>query len=167
MKQVTLALTLCVLTLCAAPLFGQDRLAMQEHLIQQEGFVNTCYRDEFGNRSIGIGHKLASNEPITHLASETIILLFNQDLDRAIVDARRFGHDDIGRFDNKPEAVKEVMVYLAFNLGYAGLSQFTKMQTALANGDYHLAANELRNSLYAKQLPKRAALYAAMLDAAQ
>lgn len=165
-SQLTLALTLFVSALCAAPLFGQDRLAMQEHLIAQEGWRNHVYVDSLGHKTIGVGHHLPDNDPLGEsfgLHDSEVDIIFNQDLDRAIQDAKDLGGD----FYQHPTKIREVIIYLCFNLGYEGFRHFEKMRMALYHHDYHLAAHELRNSLYAKQLPKRAALYAAMLDAAQ
>lgn len=49
-----------------------------------------------------------------------------------------------------------VLLNMAFNLGLAGLLKFKKMLAAVEAGNYPLAAAEMRNSLWAKQVKGRA-----------
>lgn len=54
-----------------------------------------------------------------------------------------------------PLFAKSVVINMAFNLG-SRLLQFKNSMAAIANGQYDLAARNLRKSLWAKQVPNRA-----------
>ena len=45
---------------------------------------------------------------------------------------------------------------MAYQLGVEGVMKFKKMIAALQNGDYDRAADEMADSLWAKQTPSRA-----------
>jgi len=47
-----------------------------------------------------------------------------------------------------PGEVKEIMVNMAFNLGYSGLASFRKLRTAIHNKNWNEAAREIVNSTW-------------------
>jgi len=60
-----------------------------------------------------------------------------------------------------------VLVDMAFNLGRAGLASFQKMRAALALGDFERAAAEMLDSLWARQVGRRARELAEMMQTGQ
>ena len=60
-------------------------------------------------------------------------------------------------FDDCDKAAREVMIELCFQLGAPRLSAFKKMLAGLEAGDNDIAAFELLDSKFAKQVPARAA----------
>ena len=54
------------------------------------------------------------------------------------------------------DARKAVLINMAFQLGFNGLSKFRNMLAAVQSEQYVLAASEMLDSLWAKQTPNRA-----------
>ena len=51
---------------------------------------------------------------------------------------------------------KCVLIEMVFQLGIGGVSKFKNMWKALGEGDYQTASEEMLDSRWAKQTPKRA-----------
>jgi GH24 family phage-related lysozyme (muramidase) len=77
--------------------------------------------------------------------------LYQRDYATAQEDARAVVPD----FDNLDFARKTVLTDMAFNMGREGLSDFDRMLTAIAAGDWDLAADEAQNSAWFKQVGRR------------
>jgi lysozyme len=60
------------------------------------------------------------------------------------------------KISNLSPARQDVIVNMAFNLGFKGLSDFVRMWAAVDKEDYDTAANEMLNSKWAKQVKGRA-----------
>ena len=58
--------------------------------------------------------------------------------------------------DDHPQPVKEVLIEMVFQLGVGGVSKFKKFLANLSTKTYHLAADEMLDSRWAKQTPMRA-----------
>lgn len=124
----------------------EDTLAKM--LIEHEGFRGKPYKDTVGKTTIGIGRNL-EDKPIT--MDEARFLLKN-DMKDAVADAEAlfpvFSQIDVGR--------QAVLCDMAFNLGRNRLSRFFKFIHAVNSGDYNTAADEMLDSLWAKQVGRRA-----------
>ena len=136
---------------------------LKNQIEKHEGKRRKAYEDTLGNWTIGIGHliKLPDEEYLlkANLKDYEIEHLFNTDLNQAINDARNFiGESSIN------ETAFEVIVNMAFNLGYPKLSQFVKLQKALQENDYTKASQEMLNSRWAKQVPNRASELALIME---
>ena len=55
-----------------------------------------------------------------------------------------------------PVEVQEVILNMCYQLGVTGTSKFRKAISALQEGDWEDAANEMLDSLWARQTPNRA-----------
>lgn len=104
--------------------------------------------EECGKLTIGVGRNL-EDRGITE--EEALFLLYN-DVMNVISDVR----DSIPFFDKLDSIRQEVIVNMAFNLGIGGLLDFVRMLDALQEGDYRRAAKEMLDSLWAKQVGRRA-----------
>ena len=62
----------------------------------------------------------------------------------------------ISFFHQLPEDVQSVLVEMAYQLGIPGLLKFRKTLKHLALGQYSKASDEMLNSKWAEQTPKRA-----------
>jgi lysozyme len=51
---------------------------------------------------------------------------------------------------------QNVIINMAYNLGLEGIGKFRRMWTAIDAGDYNLAADEMLNSKWARQVGNRA-----------
>lgn len=136
---------------------------LKNQIEKHEGKRRKAYEDTLGNWTIGIGHliKLPDEEYLlkANLKDYEIEHFFNTDLNQAINDARNFiGESSIN------ETAFEIIVNMAFNLGYPKLSQFVKLQKALQENDYQKASQEMLNSRWAKQVPNRASELALIME---
>jgi lysozyme len=122
-----------------------------EDLKAEEGFSEHCYMCTAGAHTIGYGRNIdAANGGIGITEAEADYLLRN-DIMRTIEEVRRWSW-----FDQLDDVRKSVLVQLAFQLGITRLSKFERMLAALAEGNYDQAADELLDSLFARQVPSRA-----------
>ena len=130
-----------------------------KQLEADEGVVYKTYMDHLGHMTFGIGHKVTRDdkeywEPLgTPVTEKRVREVFAKDLDTAMKDCAALYGDD---FIAWPEEVKEVLVNMMFNLGRTRLRKFKKMKAALMRKDWKKAAEEGRDSLWAKQVPNRA-----------
>ena len=117
-------------------------------LIRHEGLRLKPYKDSVGKLTIGVGRNL-DDKGITK--EEAIHLLLNDiydtmsDLDRTLPWWR--GLDEVR---------KAILINMCFNLGLPRLMTFRKMLKALEDRNYELAAKEMLDSKWAKQVGNRA-----------
>lgn len=124
---------------------------VREQLKRHEGTKKFPYVDTAGKTTVGVGHNLTDKG----LSPSEIDLLLTNDIADAEDDARRLLSDAI--FDALTETRRAVIVNMAFNLGYARLSRFTKMLGAIKDHRNRDAAREMRESAWATQVKGRAA----------
>jgi lysozyme len=90
-------------------------------------------------------------------------MLFERDFAKAEAEVRRlckeFNIDCEGLIEQRFYVLTDMM----FNLGYDRLSKFKKMLYALKKGLYEDVANEMLDSLWAKQVGNRATQLAALM----
>jgi len=130
---------------------------------EDEGVRNKAYKDHLGNWTTAVGHLIILpyedyliEKKLTDIEVDQI---FITDLNQAIDDARKF--IDADTID---ELAFEIVINMAFNLGYSRLSKFVKFQQALKNKDYKLASQEMLNSRWAKQVPNRAGKLSVLME---
>lgn len=151
-----------------ADTYDRDRLA--ERLRKAEGYRAEPYLDIRGYLTVGIGH-LIHHQPIRILPQRTMGELwewltskerherwFQEDIDAAIMKARQW-YAEI--FDELSGPRQEVTIEMFFQMGHR--ARFPRMRDALSVGDYDRAADEMMNSLWAKQTPGRARLLASIM----
>ena len=132
-----------------------------------EGNKPKVYKDSKGNRTIGIGFNLedAGNRKFLkqqgidinelfagrELTDRETKTLYNHSLTQAFKDAQSYDPN----FAKRPEAVKMTLVDMAFNLGLTKLNKFVDMKKGLMNNDYNMAADEMVDSNWYKQVKSR------------
>lgn len=112
---------------------------------KHEGFNGMPYNDSLDIPTIGYGTKL----PLDEKESE---LLLKHRLNKKInklIELEPF-------YKELPQTVKVVIADMAYQLGVGGVLKFKKMWSALKNRDYQKASEEMLDSKWAKQTPKRA-----------
>lgn len=131
---------------------------ISEQLKRHEGLRLKAYLDSEGILTIGYGHNCKTSpvhgvsKPGDAITQETANKLFDSDLAASIWDMRR----------NMPwsfamsEARQGVLVNMLFNLGVGRLLGFKKALAAMERGDYAVAAREMLDSKWARQVGKRA-----------
>ena len=129
-----------------------DRL--KEHLIEEEGYRDTVYKDHLGFATIGYGHLVKPHEHFIKdkkYDRKVLEKIFNYDVTIAVQDAKSLCKD----IDNE-EAI-EIITHMCFQLGRTKTAKFVKMFEALRNKDYTIAGFEMEDSLWAKKhTPARA-----------
>jgi len=130
----------------------RDWVQQAAQLIKRhEGFRKYPYRDTMGHLTIGYGHNLDALG-ITRKQAEVI---FRDDLRRAIDMARSVCQAHGIAFAELPAPAKVALTDMAFNLG-AKLYEFKHMLSAIAEGNWEQAAEEALDSVWAKQVGRRA-----------
>ena len=136
-------------------------------LVLNEGNKPKVYKDSKGNRTIGVGFNLEDAGNRKFLKREGIDInelfdgrelseretrtLYNHSLTQAFKDAQSYDPN----FAKRPEAVKMTLVDMAFNLGLTKLNKFVDMKKGLMNNDYNMAADEMVDSKWYKQVKSR------------
>ena len=134
---------------------------------ENEGYKTKVYKDTKGKRTAGIGFNLEDvgnrkflkdsgidiNEILAgrELTDKEVIKMYNHSLTQAFNDAKKFDPN----FAKRPEPVKKALVDMAFNLGLTKLNKFKKMRAALMQNDYKVAADEMVDSNWYKQVKTR------------
>lgn len=129
--------------------------SFEEMLIRHEGVRNVPYIDSLGVQTIGIGHNL--HKPLSHAA---IMQIFHDDL----ADAKNDCLHEFPWFADLDEPRQWVLINMCFNLGMSRLLGFYKFLNAVQDGNYQTAATEMLDSLWAKQVKKRAHELAAIMQ---
>lgn len=137
--------------LCKAQPSENEIAVYQPFLVQYEGYCQKVYLDNWGTKSVGIGHNLSAHRQESWRKvynHAQIQLFFIQDLTDALKSARSY----VINFDGKPEEIKQVIIGIIWTVGDNGFSKFYKLRLALANANYKLASIELKNSLWSTQV---------------
>ncbi len=119
-----------------------------QNLRDEEGYRQYVYSDHLGLETIGIGRCIAPDT--LGITEEEALYLLKNDVARSIAEART-----LSWFDDQPEGIQEIVVHLIFWMGFPRYKLFKKMNLALAQADYEIAALELLDSNLAQQVPGR------------
>ena len=133
-------------------------------ITRHEGEILHTYKCPAGKLTIGVGHNLEAN-PIAGLTEgctisherATEILLADVS---ACVRGLQKQLPWIGRLDETRQAV---LIDMCFNLGLWGLLKFKNTLAAVESGDYARASSLMLQSLWAKQVGRRAHRLSAMM----
>lgn len=128
----------------------QRRDIIPRELIEQnklhEGFRENVYMCPTGHATIGYGLNLDAG-----IDEELAEFILEHQLTKLY--ARWFAHRWFYELD---EVRRCVIVEMTFNLGWHGFHRFKKTIQAITDGDYALAAKEMLDSRWARQVGKRA-----------
>lgn len=125
-----------------------------ELIKEGEGLRLKPYQCTAGKTTIGYGRNL---DDVGISESEAEVMLAN-DLAECEADLNRFGW-----FPNLDEQRQAVLLDMRFNLGPSRFRRFRKMIAAVETGDYERAADEMLDSLWARQVGRRAHRNAALM----
>lgn len=115
---------------------------------RHEGYRQHVYKCSAGKNTIGIGRNL---DDVGISEEEAEYLALND-----LVKAAKQLNATFTWYNSLTIRRKQAMINLVFNLGITKLLKFEKFLTAMRSADYSAAGAELLNSLYAKQVGKRA-----------
>ena len=121
--------------------------SIEEQLILHEGLRLKPYRCTAGKLTIGVGRNLEDKG----LSKEEALFLLRNDIREITEQLER-----LGWYRALDPIRQKVIIDMAFNLGLSGLLSFKRMIQALNCYDYNTAADEMVNSLWYRQVGKRA-----------
>lgn len=122
-------------------------LSLKQQLMHDEGLRLHPYRDTVGKLTIGFGRNL-DDVGITREEAE---IMLDNDIEQVRSELSRF--DWFEQLDSKR---RDVIMNMCFNLGLPTLLKFENMIAALSAHQYQRAADEMLDSLWARQVGKRA-----------
>ena len=131
---------------------------LKEQLQIDEGCVYEIYNDHLGYPTFGIGHLVIESDPEngqavgTPVSNDRVTDAFNSDIKTVLSDCEKLYSD----FENLPEEAQQVIANMMFNLGYPRLSKFRGMKAGVDARDWNLAAEEMVDSRWYRQVTKRA-----------
>ena len=129
---------------------NRDRL--KNNIVREEGLRLKPYKCTAGKLTIGVGRNIEDRG----ISEATADQMLDEDITICIAELQA----NISNFNDHPDAVKETLVDLCFNLGISRLKKFKQtlryIDEGLETGSYTKAAVELMDSEYARQLPARA-----------
>ena len=122
-----------------------------KHLRREEGSVPHAYLDSLGFWTIGVG-RLIDQRRGGGLSESEIDLLLTNDVSRIMRELR----ESLPWFEQLDDARRAVLVGMAFQMGTAGLMQFTQTLASVRDQRYMTAAAQMLQSKWAQQTPARA-----------
>jgi len=136
-----------------------NRALLRTELQRDEGLRFQAYQDTLGFWTIGYGHLLGSTPRMQLITHDEADALLEMDIDTAMALTGFLAPGLIASEDARARAVTN----MAFNLGMK-LAGFKKFLAAVHSDNWPVAAAEMMDSLWAKQVGVRAArLYDMML----
>lgn len=154
--------------------YGLDKLKQQdsvdylkgadELLKQREGFRDAVYLDSLGNPTVGYGHLLSEEEkemyPVgTRIPEEQLNAWYKEDS----LKAKKAARDQLKELNLGKEAFP-TLVSMNYQLGTNWVEEWPETASAIKNGDIETAIQNIANSKWAEQTPKRAADAIVMLQ---
>ena len=127
---------------------------LKARIKKHEGYRDTIYKDSLGFSTIGYGHLVLQTDRyekgVTYRKKD-LEKVFDTDFNTAKSNANQL-------IEGLPlhHQAKCVIIEMVFQLGIGGVSKFKKMWRALKQNDYQTASEEMLDSRWAKQTPKRA-----------
>jgi len=145
-----------------------DRFKLMEKLIAHEGLRLSVYKDSLGIDTIGIGRNLQdrgiSKEELDELDIPSIDHIYEDGITEA--DAIFLAENDVQIVEEELvrahpcveelDAVRQlVLIDMAFNLGVPRLCKFKKMWAGVHAKQFDVAAKEMLDSRWARQVKSR------------
>ena len=123
-------------------------------LIRHEGVKLKPYLDTVGKLTIGVGRNLDA----LGISRATAEQMLDEDIARA-----RAGAEVYPWFAGLNAARQAVVVDMIFNLGRGGFRKFTRTKKAISNGHFRIAALEMQDSRWYRQVGTRGVRLAKMM----
>lgn len=130
---------------------------LKAELIIDEGKVNKIYTCSAKKPTFGVGHMILPSDPEhglsigTPVSEDRVNEVFSVDVKNTLADCRRL----YPGFNDFPTELKLILGNMMFNLGASRLKGFRRMNSAIMEKDYKTAADEMINSKWHRQLPRR------------
>ena len=124
-----------------------DNDILTQNLIADEGLRLKPYTDSTGNLTIGVGRNLNAEG----ISVQEALYLLNNDIQRVETELA-----PVQNFSTLSQPRQNVIIEMAFNMGFEGVMGFQEMWQAIQAQDWNGAANAMLDSLWAKQVGQRA-----------
>ena len=136
---------------------------LSEQLKRHEGFRQHVYKDTVGLDTIGYGYCLSQN-PLNLTSNEIGIyrregikeMVADYILNRCIDEFRKTLLVKVEGFNDLDAVRQDCLINMAFNIGVGGVLKFKNTLAHIRAGQYELAACEMLESNWAKQVHNRA-----------
>ena len=131
---------------------------LREQLKIDEGCVYEIYNDQLGYPTFGIGHLVIESDPEngqavgTSVSEDRVAEAFDEDIKSVLRDCNILYPD----FDDLPEEAQQIIANMMFNLGRPRLSKFAGMKRGVDARDWDVAADEMVDSRWYRQVGARA-----------
>jgi len=125
---------------------------VKQRIKEHEGFRDKVYLCSEGKRTVGYGHLCVEDHWEDDKVYDKSYLeeIFDKDFDSALYNSRTLiGNRNINHI------AQGVICEMVFQLGIGNVSKFKKMFLALDNSDYEEASNQMLDSRWHKQTPRR------------
>lgn len=132
---------------------------LKSHLREFEGWERSAYQDQFGYWTIGCGRLIDKRKGGGLSDTEIDYLLDNDIRAKTIEVVQAFPWAATLQIPRQA-----VLIEMCFQMGLKGLSSFRSMLNSCRDEHYADAAEHMRQSLWAKQTPKRASRLAAQME---
>lgn len=129
--------------------------ALREQLTIDEGRKPRIYKDTVGKITAGVGRNLTD----VQFSDDEIDLMLTNDINKVCVQL----DDKLPWWKDLSDRRQQVLANMAFNLGINGLLGFRNMFAHIQGAAYEEAAQEMLDSLWAKQVGMRAVRLAQMM----
>ena len=121
-----------------------------EMIKRHEGVKDKVYKCSQGYETIGVGRNISDSG--LGLSQDEIDYLLHNDLERCDIELK----DSYYWYGGLNKARRDAMVDICFNLGITRLRGFVKALEAMSREQFDIAADEFMDSLWAKQVGRRA-----------
>jgi lysozyme len=131
---------------------------LQEELENDEGVKYEIYNDHLGYPTFGIGHLILDSDPEhgsstgTEVSEDRVKEAFENDVVGVVSDCETLYPD----FEELPEEAQRIIANMMFNMGRTRLSKFKGMKYGVNTRDWNMAADEMVDSSWYKQVTNRA-----------
>ena len=135
-----------------------DLEKLRKQLEIDEGVEYKIYKDHLGYLTFGVGHlvlefdseyRLPAGSPVS---KSRVIEAFESDCENVLRDCSILYKD----FDDLPEEAQQVIANMMFNMGRPRLSKFKGMKRGVDARDWNVAADEMVDSSWYRQVTNRA-----------
>lgn len=130
---------------------------LKQEILADEARVNKIYLDKYDHPTLGIGHLITKKDaeyglPIgTKISDERVDFLFNKDIEGVGKDCCKLFEG----FEKFPSELQLILGNMMFNLGISRFKKFERFIRSINDQNYSLAAWEMEDSLWYKQLSDR------------
>ena len=131
---------------------------LREELEIDEGCKYEIYLDHLGYPTFGIGHLITDDDPEygwevgASIDTVRVHEAFESDIEGVLSDCAKLYSD----FGDLPEEAQRVIANMMFNMGYTRLSKFKNMKLSVDDRNWDIAADEMVDSRWYRQVTNRA-----------